>query len=69
MQAPPGSTFTQKMHSFKNYKCAEHGRFFGVDLFRASESAGTNFHHMRLNPFTHVHPTVLDAFLAAAGVA
>ncbi|CAN0538229.1 unnamed protein product [Ectocarpus sp. 8 AP-2014] len=56
------------MHAFKNYKCTVHDRFFGVDLFRASESAGTNFHHMRLNPFTHAHSEVLDAFFEAAGV-
>ncbi|CAN0408846.1 unnamed protein product, partial [Laminaria digitata] len=66
--APPGSSFTEKKHAFKNYKCAEHDRFFGVDLFRASNSTGTNFHHMRLNPFTHVHPAVLDSFLVEAGV-
>ena len=54
--------FSQKIHSFKNYKCASKKLFFAVDLYRADESVpATNYHHMRLNPFTKVNEYVLRA--------
>ena len=58
--------FTQKVHSFKNYKCASKDLFFGVDLYRADQSAGGNYHHMRLNPFTKLNPEILGSFFANA---
>ncbi|KAJ1631967.1 hypothetical protein T492DRAFT_1143712 [Pavlovales sp. CCMP2436] len=45
--------FAQKFHAFKNFKCAQHNRFYSVDLYREGNDAGSNFHHMRLNPFLH----------------
>ena len=60
--------FTQKVHSFKNYKCQEHGLFYAVDLYKADNSKTYNYHHMRLNPFTKINEDVLSAFFLAAGV-
>jgi hypothetical protein len=52
--------YTDKMHVFKNYKCNKHKLFFGVDLYKNKE--GTNFHHMRLNPFTKINESMLEKF-------
>ena len=60
--------FNQKVHAFKNYKCQAHDLFFAVDLYKADNSKTSNYHHMRLNPFTKVNPGVLSAFFKAAGV-
>ena len=57
--------FTQKIHCFKNYKCAAQGLFFAVDLYRADQSSGSNFHHMRLNPYTKINHDILRAFFGA----
>ncbi|KAL1507046.1 hypothetical protein AB1Y20_007908 [Prymnesium parvum] len=51
--------FTQKMHAFKNYKCASANLFFAVDIYRADNTTGYNHHHMRLNPFTQINPGIL----------
>ncbi|KAI8473570.1 MAG: hypothetical protein J3K34DRAFT_518864 [Monoraphidium minutum] len=53
-----------KVHSFKNYKCAAHNRFFGVDLFRAG--AVRNRYHMRLNPFEFRNAEITDALFGAS---
>jgi len=54
--------FDNKVHAFKNYKCKKHDLFFGVDLYRASGSAGSNKHHMRLNPYTKLNDEFLSDF-------
>ncbi|KAJ1619948.1 hypothetical protein T492DRAFT_889546 [Pavlovales sp. CCMP2436] len=59
-----GSNFKQKMHAFKNFKCAQHNRFYGVDLYREGNDAGSNFHHMRVNPFTKCDGELLDEFFS-----
>lgn len=53
--------YEQKLHAFKNYKCTVHNLYFAVDLFSASAGnrVGSNRHHMRLNPFSKISPTVL----------
>ena len=61
-------TFTQKLHAFKNYKCATHKMFFAVDLYKASDEAGGNIHHMRPSAFTSRNDALLHEFLTAAGV-
>jgi hypothetical protein len=43
--------FTEKIHAFKNYTCADCNLFFGLDLYRKSGS-GSNAHHMRTSPFS-----------------
>lgn len=59
-------SFTAKMHAFKNFKCPRHSLFFGVDLFQASGAGhGSNFHHMRLNPFQHLNDSVLTRLMAS----
>jgi len=55
-------TFQNKVHAFKNYKCKTHELCFAVDLYRLAESAGTNKHHMRLNPFTQLNDAFLSEF-------
>jgi len=59
-------SFTNKLHSFKNFKCPSENLFIGIDLYTSQE--GYNYHHMRLNPFTKVEPDVLRDFLDVAGV-
>lgn len=59
----PG-TYSQKLHAFKNYKCAVHGLFFGVDLYKASGAGGYNRHHVRLNPFQRVNEEMQARVLA-----
>ncbi|KIY93808.1 hypothetical protein MNEG_14153, partial [Monoraphidium neglectum] len=54
-----------KVHAFKNYKCAAHNRFFGVDLFK--EGPVVNRYHMRLSPFQRRSPEIEAAFFAACG--
>ena len=55
-------SYKQKVHCFKNYKCLSQNLFFAVDLYRADESKGQNFHHMRLHPYTKVNMEVLRSF-------
>ena len=43
--------FNQKIHAFKNYKCSKCNLFFSIDLYR-KHGVSSNYHHMRLNPFT-----------------
>ena len=43
--------FTQKVHSYKNYKCTDCDRFFGVDLYKDTNAVGGNYHHMRVNAY------------------
>jgi hypothetical protein len=52
----------QKVHSFKNYKCRVHNRFFGVDLCRS----GTvhNQHHVRCVAFSKRNAELESAFFA-----
>ena len=59
--------FNQKMHAFKNYRCPNHGLFFGLDLYKLDNEAGYNYHHMRLNPFTKVVPDVFAEFVRNVG--
>lgn len=54
--------FSQKLHSFMNYKCLKHGVFFSIDLFSATEQKGYNYHHMRLNPFSKINTELLNNF-------
>jgi hypothetical protein len=56
-------TSLSKVHSFKNFKCARHDRFFGVDLLKAGAAA--NKHHMRLAPFERRDAAVTASLLAA----
>ena len=49
-----------KVHSFKNFKCLCHNRFFGVDLFRTG--GGLSRHHMRCNAFAKRDASLEDAF-------
>eukprot|EP00930_Biecheleria_cincta_P030154 TRINITY_DN20913_c0_g1_i1.p1 TRINITY_DN20913_c0_g1~~TRINITY_DN20913_c0_g1_i1.p1 ORF type:complete len:247 (+),score=31.22 TRINITY_DN20913_c0_g1_i1:366-1106(+) len=58
--------FRNKAHAFKNYECKRCKRFFAVDLYRADNLAGGNYHHMRLNPFTKLSPSLLESFFEAA---
>ncbi|EGG21263.1 hypothetical protein DFA_01142 [Cavenderia fasciculata] len=51
---------TNKIHSFKNYKCPTHNRFYGIDLYSTRE--GSNYHHMRASPFEKRDMEVLDSF-------
>lgn len=51
--------FNQKIHSFKNYKCSKCNLFFSVDLYRKS-GVSSNYHHMRLNPFTKNADTLVN---------
>jgi len=60
----PGPFF-QKIHCFKDYKCAAKNLFFAVDLYRADQSGGGNFYHMRLNPYTKINDEILLEFFAA----
>lgn len=61
--------FTQKMHCYKNYKCAAHNRFFAVDLYhRNNDAVRSNYHHMRLVPFTKRNDALLTEFFRAAAL-
>lgn len=60
-----GAEFHNKVHAFKNYVCKRCKRFFGVDLYRADNSKGGNYHHMRLNPFTKLNRELLATFLSS----
>jgi hypothetical protein len=51
---------TQKLHAFKNYKCASHDLFYGVDLYLAGEDSGYNQHHMRLHPFEARNASIMQ---------
>lgn len=57
-----------KTHSFKNYKCLCHNRFFGVDLCKAG-SGGRNAHHLRCVAFAKRDAALEDAFFAHHEVA
>ena len=59
------ATFTQKVHAYKNYRCPSKNLFFAVDLYRADESTGRNYHHMRLNPFTKMNTRLLQALYSS----
>jgi hypothetical protein len=65
VQVATGGPFTQKMHSFKNYKCTTHDLFFAVDLFRANNVAASNVHHMRCIPRTILNFAFLKHFFAS----
>ena len=52
----------QKVHSFKNYKCRVHNRFFGVDLCRSGSVY--NEHHVRCVAFSKRSAELEDAFFA-----
>ena len=52
--------FTQKIHTFKNYKCRKHNRFFGVDLYRETDSTGYNYHHMRASAFAKQNDSLFE---------
>ncbi|SPQ96864.1 unnamed protein product (mitochondrion) [Plasmodiophora brassicae] len=58
----------RKLHSYKNYKCPEHDRFFGVDLLArpGAPQGNYNFHHMRMYPYTEINQPLLDEFFSAA---
>ena len=55
-------SFSNKVHSFKNFKCNSHNLFYGINLYR--ETPGRNPHQMRLNPFGHRNDSLLREFLA-----
>ena len=65
MTEMPGP-YTQKVHSFKNYKCVSKNLFFGIDLYRSDGSAGGNYHHMRLNPFTKIDFELFQDFFCSS---
>ncbi|KAI1715780.1 hypothetical protein Ddc_10848 [Ditylenchus destructor] len=60
--------FTNKKHTFKNYKCQTHNLFYGVDVYDKGNVVGHNFHHMRLNPFTKINAELMEEFFRSAEV-
>ncbi len=58
--------YTQKKHAFKNYRCLSHGYFFGIDLYQ--QGLGSNYHHMRLNPFQKINEELLKQFFTFVNV-
>ncbi|KAF2077048.1 hypothetical protein CYY_001680 [Polysphondylium violaceum] len=57
---------TQKVHSFKNYKCLVHKLFYAVDLYKKGDAPGYNFHHMRLNPYQNINQQLLNNFFTVS---
>jgi len=54
-----------KIHSFKNYKCSIHNRFFGVDLYKNLYM--NQAHHMRCIAFAKRDTAIEDAFFEKHG--
>jgi hypothetical protein len=59
-QIAPETSVT-KVHSFKNYKCNVHNRFFGVDLYKVA-AATYNRHHLRCLSFSRRDTSLEEAF-------
>mmetsp|Transcript_144537 Transcript_144537/g.448812 ORF Transcript_144537/g.448812 Transcript_144537/m.448812 type:complete len:327 (+) Transcript_144537:34-1014(+) len=58
-----------KITAYKNFICAEHNRFFSVDIYRSRAGGrGSTLHHMRLIPFTSWREDLASEFLKDAGV-
>jgi hypothetical protein len=57
----------RKVHSFKNYKCTRHKRFFAVDLCKDS-NYGRSKHHLRCLAFGKRNSDLENAFFTHHGV-
>lgn len=60
--------FSEKTTGYKNYKCSHHKRFYAVNMYRRCKTGGSNYHHMRVVPFTKINPAVISRFLSEMGV-
>jgi len=55
-----------KVHSFKNFKCVCHNRFFGVDLCKVGDGH-SNAHHLRCVAFAKRDAALEEAFFTHHG--